>query len=585
MLRKMLSEFSHELLLTPVLVSENQSLSTYQITSDNGEIAYSFESRLLALDHWDISPESIKKTVNGICTPFDALDFLIEFNESLGFNEDNFGTYIEEIISCLHGMAYMFRYNTTSVKELIYADYQNIEHAMIAGHPCFIANSAKIGFDSADYQNYAPEAAEPLSLIWLAGHKSQTEFSSIAPFNYEQLLEQELEVEIREKFNRTLADKGLNHQEYIYFPAHPWQWYNKLSHAFAADLANNVLVCLGDSEDKYLPQQSVRTFFNVSTQSRFYVKTALSILNMGFMRGLSAYFMRTTPAINKWVYDLVNNDAYLQRKDFTILREIATSGYTNTYFEEALQTDTPYKKMLASLWRESPFQYIKPAQKLMTMAALLHVDVYDNALLPELIKASGMNASVWIERYLDCYLSPLLHCYYQHDTRFMPHGENVILVLENHVPVKAIMKDIGEEVAVISPEKILPPDVERIRIPVPEELKILSIFTQAFDCFFRHLNQILVSYADFPEDKFWELVADCILAYQKEFPELEEKYKKYCLFAPTIPKTCLNRLQIRNHKKMIDGSNPFKNQQFAGDLMNPLTKHRDKVLATDKVLT
>ena len=32
-------------------------------------------------------------------------------------------------------------------------------------------------------------------------------------------------------------------------------------------------------------------------------------------------------------------------------------------------------------------------------------------------------------RYLDAYLAPLLHCFYAHDLAFMPHGENVILVL------------------------------------------------------------------------------------------------------------------------------------------------------------
>jgi hypothetical protein len=44
--------------------------------------------------------------------------------------------------------------------------------------------------------------------------------------------------------------------------------------------------------------------------ARNYVKTALSVLNMGFMRGLSPTYMAATPAINDWVYGLVENDAY-----------------------------------------------------------------------------------------------------------------------------------------------------------------------------------------------------------------------------------------------------------------------------------
>ncbi|MDI1279312.1 IucA/IucC family protein [Methylobacter sp.] len=63
-----------------------------------------------------------------------------------------------------------------------------------------------------------------------------------------------------------------------------------------AGIAARHLVCLGFVEDVYLAQQSIRTFFNTSHPHKRYVKTALSILNMGFMLGLSPYYMSTTPA-------------------------------------------------------------------------------------------------------------------------------------------------------------------------------------------------------------------------------------------------------------------------------------------------
>ncbi|WP_312398984.1 IucA/IucC family siderophore biosynthesis protein [Sphingobacterium sp.] len=569
LLQKMLSEFSHEMLIVPQLIAEGD-WNRYVVRHAEEHVAYYFSARLLSLDHWDIDARSIQKIQAEREAVLDAVEFIVEFAGELGLQQDNIGTYIEEIISVLFTYAYMRDQNTMGVDELIKADYQDIEHAMSAGHPCFVANSARIGFDAIDYQNYAPEAAAPLALVWLAGHRDCTEFTSIAGVSYEHTIQQELGDERTGAFTKVVADRGLDPQAYLFFPVHPWQWFNKLSHSFAADIANGKLICLGYSDDFYLPQQSVRTLFNVSNPARSYVKSALSILNMGFMRGLSPYFMRTTPAINTWVHDLVKNDPYLQRKGFTVLREFATVGYTNAYFEQAMQIDTPYKKMLSTLWRESPFNVINGGQQLMTMAALLHLDVNGKAFLPALIQASGLRTADWLRHYLNSYLSPLLHCYYYHDMRFMPHGENLILVLENHVPVQVIMKDIGEEVAVLSPDVALPPDVERIRIPVPEELKILSIFTQAFDCFFRFLNQVLVAHADFPEEEFWELVAECILAYQQEFPSLQDRFNRYDLFAAEIPKTCLNRLQLKNNKKMIDGSNPFKHQQFAGNLKNPI---------------
>ncbi|MCS3556578.1 MULTISPECIES: IucA/IucC family siderophore biosynthesis protein [unclassified Sphingobacterium] len=578
LLQKMLSEFSHEMLLEPQLIAQRGEWSVYAVEHVEKDVQYHFLARVLSLDHWDIDALSIIKIHKGSQMPLDAVQFVVEFAEQLGLEQENIGTYIEEVISVLFTYCYMHNKNTTAVEDLVHADYQDIEHSMSAGHPCFVANSARIGFDAIDYQNYAPEAADPLAIVWLAGHCDCTEFSSIADSSYEKMIKQELDEERIGSFNQNLLSKDLDPKDYYYFPVHPWQWFNKLAHIFAADIANQKLICLGYADDLYLPQQSVRTLFNVDNRSRSYVKSALSILNMGFMRGLSPNFMRTTPAINTWVYDLVIHDDYLQRKGFTVLREFATVGYTNFYFEEALHIDTPYKKMLSTLWRESPFLYVNEEQQMMTMAALLHIDVYGNAFLPTLIKASGLSVQDWLRHYLNCYLSPLLHCYYFHDMRFMPHGENLILVMENHIPVKVIMKDIGEEVAVLSPDVSLPLDVERIRIPVPEDLKILSIFTQAFDCFFRFLNQVLVSYADFPEEQFWQTVSECILAYQQEFPSLEDRFNRYDLFAAEIPKTCLNRLQLRNNKKMIDGANPFKHQQFAGNLKNPLAVYKTTLI-------
>ena len=44
---------------------------------------------------------------------------------------------------------------------------------MIEGHPSFVANNGRLGFDAEDYHAYAPEAAAPIRVMWLAVHKRQ----------------------------------------------------------------------------------------------------------------------------------------------------------------------------------------------------------------------------------------------------------------------------------------------------------------------------------------------------------------------------------------------------------------------------
>jgi siderophore synthetase component len=571
-IRKAISEFAHELLIHPKLQYTKDEWAHYVLTADWPNIEYRFRARKLSLDHWYIDKDSIEKFDDNRREPLDSLSFIIEFSESLGIPPAMLPTYMEEIISTLYGSAFKHAEERPSAGDLTRAGFQEVEGAMMEGHPSFVANNGRIGFDAIDYRAYAPEAATPVLLIWLAAHKSRAEFTCTKDLTYSDLLRQELDEPTLQSFNKILEAQGLDPDSYLLVPVHPWQWYNKLAMIFAPDIASRNLVCLGVSKDEYLAQQSIRTFFNISHPHKFYVKTSLSILNMGFMRGLSPYYMRTTPEINEWINKVIEEDTYLQEKGFSILREVATVGYQNFYYERAVKGSSPYKKMLAVLWRESPVPKLQPGQRLMTMASLLHIDRDGTALLPELIRSSGTSTTSWLRQYLSCYLSPLLHCFYAHDMVFMPHCENLILVLQNNVPVRAILKDIAEETGIMNTEIKLPENVQRLSISVPEELKTLSIFIDVFDCIFRYMSQILVEHNDYPEDRFWELVAKCVLEYQRLHPELKEKFARYDLFAPEFIRSCLNRLQLANHQQMIDltDPDPINCLKFAGTLKNPI---------------
>ncbi|NEC93545.1 IucA/IucC family C-terminal-domain containing protein, partial [Streptomyces sp. SID12501] len=133
-----------------------------------------------------------------------------------------------------------------------------------------------------------------------------------------------------------------------------------------------------------------------------------------------------------------------------------------------------------ALWRESPVPLLGDGQRAATMAALLHRDAHGDAYATAAVRASGLDPVDWLAAYLRVYLRPLVHCVRAHALAFMPHGENVILVLEGHVPVGAFLKDIGEEVAVMD-ERPLPPDVERARALVDPSERADAILGDVLD--------------------------------------------------------------------------------------------------------
>ncbi|MGW5493644.1 IucA/IucC family protein [Streptomyces olivaceoviridis] len=565
LLRKALAEFAHERLITP-----EEDGGRYVVRSDDGLTTYRFGAVRRALDHWEIDAGSLTRHREGAELPLVALDFFIELKESLGLSDEILPVYLEEISSTLSGTCYKLTKPRVTSAELAGSDFQAIETGMTEGHPCFVANNGRLGFGVHEYLSYAPETASPVRLVWLAAHRSRAAFTAGAGIEYESFLRDELGEKTVERFRAVLTEQGLDPADYLFIPVHPWQWWNKLSVTFAAEVARRHLVCLGEGDDEYLAQQSIRTFFNTSDPCKHYVKTALSVLNMGFMRGLSAAYMEATPAINDWLARLIDSDPVLKATGLTIIRERAAVGYRHLEYERATDRYSPYRKMLAALWRESPVPSLRDGETLATMASLLHVDDEGASFAGALIERSGLAPTEWLRRYLRAYYTPLLHSFYAYDLVFMPHGENTILVLRDGAVQRAVYKDIAEEIAVMDPDAALPPQVRRIRVEVPEDKKLLSIFTDVFDCFFRFLAARLAAEGILEEDGFWRTVAEVTREYQEANPQLAGRFRQYDMFAPEFALSCLNRLQLRDNRQMVDLADPSGALQLVGTLKNPI---------------
>ncbi|MFD6227907.1 IucA/IucC family protein [Streptomyces sp. NPDC060232] len=566
LVRKAIAEFAHERLLTPVSLGGDR----YSVVSDDGAVEYRFDATRQVLDHWAVDETAITRLRDGESLPLDALDFHIEFQQTLGLSAEVLPVYLEEISSTLAGSAFKYTKPQVPAAVLAKSSFQDIETGMTEGHPCFVANNGRLGFGVHEYHSYAPEAANPVHLVWAAAHKDVATFTAGAGLEHDSFMRAELGDTAVDLFAAKLRTLGLDPADYLLFPVHPWQWWNKTTVTFAAEIAGRRLVLLGEGEDAYLPQQSIRTFFNTTTPTKHYVKTAISVLNMGFMRGLSAAYMEATPAINDWLHQLIESDEVLRSVDFSIIRERAAIGYRHLQYERATDRYSPYRKMLAALWRESPVNSLGDGERLATMASLLHVDAEGRSFVGALIEESGLTPAEWLKPYLRAYLLPLVHCFYRYDLAYMPHGENTILVIKDGVVQRAIFKDIAEEIVIMDADAVLPPAVERIRADVPEDMKLLSIFTDVFDCFFRFLSSILVTEGICTEGTFWQAVADCAHDYQESMPALAEKFERYDFFAEEFQLSCLNRLQLRNNKQMVDLSDPSAALQLIGNLKNPV---------------
>lgn len=583
---KAIAELAHERLLAPALDRSAGSVGSraagapgsgtscpddvpdaerpYVLTLDapGGTVVYRFRARRLALEHWVIDRATLTREVDGRPAPLDVLDLVLELQPLLQIPDDLLATYLEELSATLASAAYRRARPQPTSAELLHADLATVEQAMTEGHPSFVANNGRIGYGVAEHDAYAPEAGRPVRLVWLAARRAVSHVATGAGLTEDALYDHELDPATRERFTAHLRDLGVDPADYRYLPVHPWQWEHKVAVTFAPDVARRDLVLLGESDDTYRAQQSIRTFLNADRPDRHYVKTAVAIQNMGFLRGLSPAYMRATPAINDWVADLVHSDPELAA--VRVLRERASIGYTGDVYHRTPRPNA-HRKMLAALWREQPYALLAPGQRATTMAALLHRDAAGDAYATAAVRASGLDPADWLRAYLRVYLRPLVHCLRAYDLAFMPHGENVLIVWQDHVPVGALLKDIGEEVAVLS-DRPLPAEVERIRAVVDDDEKALAVFTDVYDGVLRHLAGILVTDGVLTQDTFWAVVAETVDGHLADHPDLPSRVD---LRAPRFAHSCLNRLQLRNTLQMVDLADQSSSLIYAGTLANP----------------
>lgn len=573
---KILAELTHERLLAPRAVPGQ--VDTWSVATEGGS-EYRFQGRVHRLEHWTVDPTSIVRTHDGVESEVDALEAVVDLADVLGIPDTLLPVYLEEVASTLQSAAWKRTHHRLTSADLVHADLATIEAAMTEGHPAFIANNGRIGFSLDDFAAYAPEAGAPVRLEWTAVRRSLAHLSVGTGWDEASLWAHELDDDLVAGWRELLRGLGEVPDDYLFAPAHPWQWQHKLAITFAPDVARRDIVPLGPGRDDHRAQQSIRTFLNASDPARHYVKTALSIQNMGFLRGLSPRYMRPTPVINDWVADRVRADPELQECGFDVLREVAAIGYTGGAYQRLPQSSA-HQKMFAALWRESATSRLHEGERAATMASLLHRDSGGVSLVSQLVDASGLSAADWLARYLRAYLRPLVHCLARHRLAFMPHGENLILVLREHVPVRVLMKDVGEEVAVFAshdePAVDVPDDIARIKVDVEPDLQVLSILTDAVDGFLRFLAAICADDGLLSDDEFWALAREVVLEHAADHPELADRLAELDVLRPRFAHSCLNRLQLRNTLQMVDLADQASSLIMAGELVNPLAVVRSR---------
>ncbi|KAF4405241.1 MULTISPECIES: IucA/IucC family protein [Streptomyces] len=566
MFAKMLGEFAYEEVITPEPDGDDPLAHRLTVSP---EITYRFRAGRGAYGHWRVDPDSIEPSA-------DPLEFLARAHESvLGLTGDTTGHLIRELTTTL---AADTRIDETArtVAELADLGYAELEGHQ-TGHPWIVANKGRVGFSAADTERWAPESRVPQRLPWLAVHRDIADYRGVTALAApERLYDEELSPSTRAAFDRTVTEHGRDPADYLWLPVHPWQWDESISHLFAPYIADARIIPLPEDEDLRLPQQSIRTFLNVSRPQGRTVKLPLSVLNTLVWRGLPTERTLAAPAVTAWVHGLRDADPFLRDETRVILLgETASVTVEHPLYDRLPQVPYQYRELLGCIWREPLAPRLDPGERARTLAALLHTDPAGESFTAELVRRSGLTPEAWLQRLFAALLPPLLHFLYRYGTVFSPHGENAIVVFdERDVPVRLAVKDFVDDVNVSSsplPEHAgMPDDVREVLLTEEPAFLTQFIHSGLFVGVFRYLAPLCADQLDVPEDTFWSLVRAEIVRHHARFPELKERFEIFDLLTPRIDRLCLNRNRLH-----LDGYRDRSDRPHAavhGTVANPLAR-------------
>lgn len=563
---KMLGEFAYEGIITPR--AERAGGDTYRLPVTE-RLTYRFRARRGAYGHWRVDPASVTPEAAA-----DPLAFLAEAHDTLlGLTGDTTGHLIRELTATLSADVALAE-GAVSVAELADLDYASLEGHQ-TGHPWLVANKGRLGFSATDAARWAPEARTARPLPWLAVHRDLATYRGVPELaTPDRLYADELPAATRATYARIVAEQGRDPDQYLWLPVHPWQWDETIAPLYAPQLAERALVPLPSDGQLRLPQQSIRTFLNVSRPDGRSVKLPLSILNTLVWRGLPTERTLAAPAVTAWIHALRDDDPFLAEDTrVVLLGETASVTVAHPLYDRLPGVPYQYRELLGCIWREPVGPELEPGERARTLAALLATDPAGGSLTAELVRRSGLPPRDWLRALFAALLPPLLHFLYRYGTAFSPHGENAVVVFdERDVPVRLAVKDFVDDVnlsaAPLPETAALPTAVDEVLLREPPAFLTQFLHAGLFVGVFRYLAPLCEDHLRVPEAEFWSLVRAEVVRYQRRFPELADRFATFDLLAPRIDRICLNRNRL-----YLDGYRDRPQRPHAavdGQVPNPL---------------
>lgn len=551
--RQLLESLLYEGVLTARLLDGGMRYVVDGINERGDPAGYSFTMRRChGFDRIRLGAEPVLRTVRGHTAEADSLTrFLAETRALLGAEPDRVAGFARELEETLVKDAVAQYVRAERAEALHGASYDELESAVIDGHPYHPAYKSRIGFDLDDNLSWGPEFARPVRPLWLAVRRDLATVSAAVRVDEAGLLRRQLG-DALDVFRARIEQARVDPADYTLLPVHPWQWREQIVGSYAARLHRREVIVLGEDPHDHVAQQSIRTLSCRGAPERPYLKLALSILNTSTSRILAPHTVRNAARISDWLRRIVDGDPYLRDElRIIVLGEIMGVSVDPPPVSELVRADT--YGTLACIWRESVHEFLEHGEQAVPFTGLTARELDGTPLIDPWVRAAGPTR--WVAELLAVSVPPLLHLLQAHGVAMESHAQNLVLVHENGRPTRLALRDFHDGVRFsraqlaapeLCPELLAAPAHHGNRNSFVETEELDQVTDFLLDAFFfinlGELAMFLAELYDLAEIDFWAEVRAVIERYHRRFPELADRF---ALFEVGKPRLAVEQLTTR----------------------------------------
>ncbi len=560
MVAKILAELEYERTLSAR--EETAGRWTVQLGNDT----WQFNAKRGIWGWLHIDPETL--TCNS-GEPIEAESVLRQLAVVLKMTDAQTAENMEDLYATLRGdLQLLETRKALDADDLIALDPDELQ-CLLYGHPKFIFNKGRRGWGLDALKQYAPEYRGRFRLHWVAVRRDLLVWSATDDCQLNTLLASTMDSTEFERFNQRCQQLKLD-DNWLPVPLHPWQWQQKIAIHFLPQLARGEIVELGEFGDEYLAQQSLRTLTNISRSAPFDIKLTLTIYNTSCYRGIPGKYIEAGPLASRWLQQRFAEDATLRKTGAQILGEPAAGYLAHTGYAALPKAPYRYQEMFGVIWRENPSCYLLEGEQGVMMAALMETDSSGRPLIDAWIKRSGLSAEAWLTKMFEAVVIPFYHLMCCYGVALIAHGQNVTLVMKDHIPQRILLKDFQGDMRLVDkdfPEAdSLPQQVKDVTVRLSADYLIHDLQTGHFVTVLRFISR-LTEQCGVSEIRFYQLLADVLQRYMAEHPQIAERFALFDLFKPQIIRVVLNPVKL-TFSENDGGSRLLPN--YLTDLDNPL---------------